>query len=69
MSRQNRPRKGLSPRRSSYRDPYTLFVIASEGTETEPAYFTALQAHILKTPQLDVLTAFRYFFGKTHFPP
>jgi hypothetical protein len=36
MSRQNRPRKGLSPRRSSYQDPYTYFVIASEGTETEP---------------------------------
>jgi RloB-like protein len=53
MSRQNRPRKGLSPRRSSYRDPYTVFVIASEGTETEPAYFAALQAHILKTPQLN----------------
>jgi RloB-like protein len=53
MSRQNRPRKGLSPRRSSYRDPYTYFVIASEGTETEPAYFAALQAHILKTPHLN----------------
>ena len=53
MSRSNRPKKGLSPRRSAYRDPNTLFVIASEGTETEPAYFTALQQHIRNTPELN----------------
>lgn len=73
MSRQNRPRKGLSPRRSSYRDPYTLFVIASEGTETEPAYFAALQAHILKTPQLNRLVKIEVLSrrdkGDTHSDP
>jgi hypothetical protein len=73
MSRQNRPRKGLSPRRSSYRDPYTLFVIASEGTETEPAYFTALQAYIQKTPQLNRIVKIEVLSrrdkGDTHSDP
>jgi hypothetical protein len=73
MSRQNRPRKGLSPRRSPYRDPYTVFVIASEGTETEPAYFTALEAHILQTPELNrvvrVEVLSRRDKGDTHSDP
>ena len=73
MSRQNRPRKGLSPRPSRYRDPNTLFVVASEGTETEPAYFTALQQHILKTPQLNRIVKIEVLSrrdkGDTHSDP
>ena len=73
MSRSNRPLKGLSPRRSSYRDPYTLFVIASEGTETEPAYFTALQQHILKAPELNRIVKIEVLSrrdkGDTHSDP
>ncbi len=73
MSRQNRLRKGLSPRPSRYRDPNTLFVIASEGTETEPAYFTALQQHILRTPQLNRIVKIEVLSrkdkGDTHSDP
>lgn len=50
-----RDRKGLTKRRSHYRDPYTLYVIASEGTETEPIYFHYLQNYVSRHPELNRL--------------
>lgn len=73
MSRSNRPRKGLSPRRSVYRDPNTVFVIASEGTETEPTYFRALEQYILTKPALNRIVKIEILSrrnkGDTHSDP
>ena len=50
-----RERKGITKRKSQYRDPYTLYVIASEGTETEPLYFTHLQSYVNQHQELNRL--------------
>lgn len=50
-----RDRKGLTKRKSRYRDPYTLYVIASEGTETEPLYFSYLQDYVSRHQELNRL--------------
>ena len=50
-----RDRKGLTKRKSRYRDPYTLYVIASEGTETEPLYFSYLQDYVSRHQELNSL--------------
>jgi hypothetical protein len=50
-----RDKKGINKRKSDYRDPYTLYVIASEGTETEPIYFKYLQQYVNQHKQLNRL--------------
>jgi acyl carrier protein len=50
-----RDRKGITKRKSGYREPYTLYVIASEGTETEPLYFSYLQNYVKQHKELNRL--------------
>lgn len=50
-----RDKKGIGKRKSRYRDPYTLYVVASEGTETEPIYFNYLQKYVSQHKELNRL--------------
>jgi acyl carrier protein len=50
-----RDRKGITNRKSRYREPYTLYVIASEGTETEPLYFSYIQNYVKQHKELNRL--------------
>ncbi len=48
-----REQKGIRKRKSGYRPIGTFYVIASEGTETEPIYFKYLQKYVSEKRELN----------------